>query len=133
MMSTRLEPSCLLPLSYTGGASLEPLKHPEIAIIGLPHKVAYGMLEAIFEAVAAGARFKAGDETDELARNVHDGRALRIAFTPVAARYRKQMLLAEELCPNGFDALQAVYSDPSDVLPWEDGYDVRCAQLLLDG
>lgn len=130
VVSGPLPPTNIFPISYSAGATLPPLQHPELAVTGLPPQVTYLMLTAVFDQVRDGARFAVGDVT--VLEHKHTGEEWCVAFGSVASRVRTFMHIADRFAPDGFDALQIVWADPSDLLPWDDGYDKRFAQPLLD-
>lgn len=99
------------PFSYTVG--LTARGWPELVITGLPADVADVFIRnAVDEQEASGA-FRPGDRTDSLTKS---GSVVLIRVDD-----RRGMTAAERMLGD-FDAVQLVWPDSQDNLPWDIGY-----------
>ena len=101
------------------------LEHPEIIIFGLSNETAAELINVIGVHVQGGARFHAGDQSNDVA----DG--FSVAFTEVPTdAYREYIGYALWFYESfDFPVLQCVWPDKSGLFAWQDGYDNRFDQL----
>lgn len=102
---------------------------PELIVIGLKDEVAHFLLNECARRLQNGARFEAGRREQGLLSNVE------CEFRPVEKKWLKQTMGYTAWFYGGddFRALQCVYPDLTNRLPWEDGFnsDWRTRQPLL--
>ena len=98
------------PLAYTVGL-WKNFNHPEIALTGLPHKVANEVLNTVAELVSKGSTFAAGDRSTEV---LHD---YPVAFASIG---QAPLGAAKSIEPD-FTAIQLIWPDIDGKFPWEEG------------
>lgn len=108
--------------------------HPELIVFGQKPEWQHSLLNSLREEIRAGVRF----ERVSVCTDVLEG--FRLTFRAVPdeqlAEYFGYALwyyrrIASDRGP--LRALQVVWPDRADVLPWESGYDAGYAQPILDG
>ena len=99
------------------------LQHPEVVVMGLPHKVAQETINHVGLLIKSGSRFVADQRYD----NILDG--FDVVFRPVSLkRYRDYLgygIWFYRSLPQPFPALQLVWPDKAGLFPWECGCDQR--------
>lgn len=99
--------------------------HPELVVFGLPVPTLFGVLNALGEAVKAGERFQAWEETDRAL----DGYS--VLLTPVdPGHYREYLGYARWFYRgNEFSVLQCVWPDAQHRYPTEPGFTPQLSGL----
>ncbi len=104
--------------------------HPEIICFGLPNDLGHAIINDIAELIRNGETFKAGNISTNIFQNS------KAAFINVDKRNIKDYFGAalNYYEDSEFDALQVVWTDRNDNLPWEDNFEdeFRFQQPLLD-
>jgi len=108
----------------------ESYNHPEIICFGLSNDLGHAIVNDIAELIKNGEKFEAGKISDEIFK---DSRA---AFINVDIRNIEDYFGAalNYFGDKSFDALQVVWTDRNDNLPWEDNFEEEFLykQPLLD-
>jgi hypothetical protein len=109
--------------SFTYTAGLLRLGHPELILFSMDHRRAHAILTGAVDLVQAG---------ESLPVNERVGKIIRHGFDPVFVPVEEDAALAhltiahkvwrEELIQAGFRALQLVWPDANNLLPWHEGY-----------
>lgn len=102
----------------------EGYEHPEIVVSGLPPRTAHGALNDLHRLIAEGHRFEHGTVDDTLAN-------YRVAFLQVRDVTGEHLLGCSARYGDDFRAVQMVWPDAADVMPWEPGHDPHPPQELL--
>lgn len=109
---------------------LETYNHPEIICLGLPNDLGHAIINDIAELIKNGERFEAGKISTKIFKDC------RAAFINVDKRNIDDYFGAalNYYGDTGFDALQVVWTDRNDKLPWEDYFEEKFLykQPLLD-
>ena len=117
-----------LPFAYTVGLE-QRCAHPEILCTGLPGDVSHALLNRAGALVSGGAVFSEGEVRSDL---LDDFRCAFRAISPhtVTSHMRIAVAVADG---RPVTALQLVWSDEAERLPWERGYNplFRAAQPLM--
>jgi hypothetical protein len=104
--------------------------HPEIICFGLPNDLGQAIINDIAEIIKNGEKFESGKISTEIFKDS------RSAFINVDKRNIDDYFGAalNYYGDKGFDALQVVWTDRNDKLPWEDNYEEEFLykQPLLD-
>ena len=119
--------------SYTIGL-LYRYDHPELIVFGQKPDWQHWLLNALRDEVQAGARF----EPDTACTTVLDGFRLTFKAVPVEQLpeyFGWALWFYRDVAPDAspLRALQVVWPDLADVLPWEPGYRAGYRQPILDG
>lgn len=102
--------------NYTAG--LVEMNHPDLIIVGMPHKVAHHVLWVCFRRIRAGYRFT----PDTYATEVLEG--LRVAVLEVLDPLNDvaPMTLTDRLYGQ-VEGVQIVWPDAEDKFPWDEDFD----------
>lgn len=92
--------------------------HPEVILFGLRIQVIHALLDHIGDRVAAGSRFDAWHEADELL----EGR--KVIFAPAEPRHYREYLGYACWFHQGtnFPVLQCLWPDAADLFPWNSDF-----------
>jgi hypothetical protein len=97
--------------------------HPEIIVMGLAPTLAHQVINLAVINILSGENFPVGAKTDLLLKDLH------CTFVPVALKKYEEYLgygiWFYKSLDYPFPALQLIWPDKRDVLPWEPGYDRR--------
>lgn len=119
----------LPPFAYSVGL-FKTYNHPEIICFGLPQQLSGDIINDIVEIIKRGECFKGGDISTEVFK---DSKA---AFLNVDPRNVGDYFLSDVKYYGhlNFPALQLVWTDRNDKLPWEEGFEEKFEfhQPLLD-
>lgn len=104
-----------IPMAYTVG--LSRWEHPELLVFGVGQTTAGALLNGLAGRVAAGERLTHGDRPERLFAGDSISALVRVDDTT-------DLVIARQLYGDGIGALQLVLPDPSNRLPWHDGYEM---------
>jgi hypothetical protein len=113
------------PFAYSVGAHSRDL--PDIFVSGLGGETGLRLINAALNAASAGLNLEVGCDYDEIAN-------VPVRFVPISAaeasRHMKFALRNAKEANRPFRALQLVYPDVQGRFPEDDGYAIRCQELL---
>ncbi len=104
------------PFTYTIG--LHASGRPEVVVLGLPAGTAHGILSEAVPLVLRGD-LRHGTVTTDLGQGGY--KAAFVALPPAEA-CRRHLVQAREFFGGDVEALQLVWADRRNLLPWEEGY-----------
>lgn len=106
--------------------------HPELVIVRMNPDTAHAILGDLVSRIKAGERFEADRRYPEL----FNGRNRRYDafFLDVEEGNRDKYLLGAKRwnAYEEFPALQVVFPDPANLMPWEEGFERRWQQVFLN-
>lgn len=97
--------------------------HPEVIILGIPSEYAHSIIRTLYERVAAGERFEAGQRLDEVLEE-YEVELRAVASDGAPLNMAKAYYDVDEL-----PALQIVWPDKEGLFPGEEGCDEGCAEI----
>lgn len=119
------------PWIYTLGL-WRKFDHPEIIITGMNHETSHALLGIFVDRIAQGKTFEAGKDYPEAIAGRNG--PYTAAFRAVTDDNRREFMRFAGWWNAGetFPAVQLLWPDPTGKFPWDEGYDRRFIQPVLD-